>query len=65
MNERNEAIKAVVDAWTVPGRSPEYHAKWQERLSAPSEEGGWPVLARAIKRLVAIEQEHDRGHGKH
>lgn len=58
--EREAAIKAVVDAWTVPGISPEYHAKWQAKLSAPSDEGGWPVLARAIKHLVEVEQNRPR-----
>lgn len=58
--EREAAIKAVVDAWTVPGISPEYHAEWQARLERPSEEGGWPVLARAVKHLAAIERIEDR-----
>lgn len=62
---RNTAIKAVVDAWTVPGVSPDYHAEWQARLEAPSEEGGWPVLARALKQLVAVEQEASLGRKRH
>lgn len=63
-SERQAAIQAVVDAWTIPGISPEYHAKWQERLKAPSEDGGWPVLARAIERLVAVEQQRAQGKNK-
>lgn len=63
-SERNAAIKAVVDAWTVPGISPEYHAEWRARLEAPSEDGGWPVLARALHQLVAVEQEHSLGKSK-
>lgn len=61
-SERNAAIKAVVDAWTIPGISPEYHAQWQARLEAASEDGGWPMLARAVKRLVAVEEKRG-GHG--
>jgi hypothetical protein len=57
---REAAIKAVVDAWTVPGVSPGYHAEWQARLAAPSEDGGWPVLARAIQQLVAVEGKRRR-----
>lgn len=53
---RNAAIKAIVDAWTVPGPAPDVHAQWQERLEQPSPHG-WPVLAEAVRQLVAIEQE--------
>lgn len=60
MNERDKAVKAVVDAWIVPGIDPQHHANWQARLSAPSPEG-WPVLARSVKHLVDVESDHVRG----
>jgi hypothetical protein len=59
------AIEAVAEAWTNPGISPEYHAEWQARLSKPSEEGGWPVLHRAIMQCVSLVQEAKQGKNKH
>lgn len=58
---RNAAIKAVVDAWTVPGVSEEFHNKAKAHLHDPTAEGGWPVLAAAVEQLVAVEQEHALG----
>jgi hypothetical protein len=60
VNERQAAIKAVVDAWVDPGPSPEVHELWKTHLQQPSPEG-WPVLAEAVQRLVAVEQEAARG----
>lgn len=53
---RVAAIQAVIDAWTDPGISPEYHQEWKNKLSAASEDGGWPVLARAVQGLVDAEE---------
>lgn len=58
---RSNAIQAVVDAWTVPGVSVEFHERAKAHLHLPTAEGGWPVLAHAVEQLVAIEQERARG----
>lgn len=62
---QHEALQAIADAWTNPGISPEYHAEWQAKLAAPSEDGGWPVLHRAIMQAVAVVQEQSQGKAKH
>jgi hypothetical protein len=61
---KTEAIKAIADAWNNPGVSPEYHAEWQAKLSASSEDGGWPVLYRGIMKCVAIDAEEKLGKNK-
>lgn len=45
-------LDAVVAAWSNPGRVPAYHAYMQVRL-----EREWPLLARALDRLV--QEVHD------
>lgn len=57
---RTAAIKAVVDAWVVPGPDPAEHQAWKDRLHQTSPDG-WPVLADAVERLVAVEQERSLG----
>ena len=41
-------VEAVCNAWTVPGQHVDYHLEMRARL-----ERDWPVLANAIKALVA------------
>ena len=43
--------EAVVAAWTIPGISRVYHAYMQVQL-----EREWPLLARALDRLVQENQ---------
>lgn len=64
-SERQSAIDAVVAAWTIPGVSAEFHEKAKTHLHLPTAEGGWPVLARAVEQLVAVEQERSQGRDKH
>ena len=50
--DRLSPLDAVVAAWSNPGRVPAYHAYMQVRL-----EREWPLLARALDRLV--QEVHD------
>ena len=51
-------LDAVVAAWSNPGRVPIYHAYMQSRL-----EREWPLLARALDRLVQENQQEEKDHG--
>lgn len=61
MSKAREAkIKAVVDAWVVPGVSVEFHERAKTHLAQPTANGGWPVLERAVRELAEFEQRHSR-----
>ncbi len=51
-------LEAVVAAWSNPGRSRVYHAYMQVQL-----EREWPLLARALDRLVQENQQKEKDHG--
>ena len=51
-------LEAVVAAWSIPGRSRVYHAYMQVRL-----EREWPLLARALDRLVQENQQEEINDG--
>ena len=51
-------LDAVVTAWAGPGRVSAYHAFMQVRL-----EMEWPLLARALDRLVQENQQKEKDHG--
>ena len=51
-------LEAVVAAWTIPGRFRGYHAYMQAQL-----EREWPLLARALDRLVQENQQKEKNHG--
>ena len=51
-------LDAVVAAWSNPGRVPSYHAYMQVRLELE-----WPLLARALDRLVQENQQKEKDHG--
>lgn len=50
--------EAVVAAWTTPGISRVYHAYMQVQL-----EREWPLLARALDRLVQENQQEEINDG--
>jgi hypothetical protein len=41
------AIQAIINAWVVSGRNPEYHKHMQNKLRKD-----WPILVKAIEELV-------------
>lgn len=43
----DDAVTAVIEAWTLPGNNPTWHLQMQKQVAAQM-----PVLARAIERLV-------------
>lgn len=51
--------QAIFDAWTIAGKVPFFHRRWQVRLQKE-----WPVLARAILRIVAKQKEMDAKDGQ-
>lgn len=49
---REEATAKVIEAWTKAGSHPAYHFAMQKQLKRE-----WPVLAKAIENLIAIDKE--------
>lgn len=52
-------VRAVVQAWTVPGRRPDIHRAAQDKLKRE-----WPTLAEAIEALVRDEQKRSTASGE-
>jgi hypothetical protein len=47
MNPHEDAVRAVVAAWSNPGRNPAWHEAWKRHIRSE-----WPVLGNALDELV-------------
>lgn len=45
--QRDMAMQALIDAWTIPGANPKYHKQMQAVVR-----GSWPMLHQAVKAIV-------------